>query len=109
MASIQAPGLVGRSHSIQQSESKWPFYLVLIALLFEFGRPQYVIPGMKGIPIASVVDLLIGVSLFTSGKLNFRNYQTKLWVALLGLMFVHVPIAVNNFWAAMTLKDMVLN
>lgn len=109
IASVQSPGFERSAQPLNQDESKWPFYLVLIALLFEFGRPQYVIPGMKGIPIASVVDVLIAVTLFTTGKLNFKDSQTTLWVALLALMFVHVPIAVNNFYAAMTLKDMGLN
>ena len=89
-------------------ESKFPLYLVLFSLLLEFGRPQDM-AGLKGIPIPSIVDGLIAIMVLVfSGKLNFENKQTKLWIALLGLMALHVPFATNNFWALMTFKDMVL-
>ncbi|WP_447602508.1 O-antigen ligase family protein [Nitrospira sp. Nam80] len=84
------------------------FYLVLISLLVEFGRPQDIIPGIKVIPFPSIIDLLIGVSVVISGKLNVANRQTKLYIALLIVMIGHVPFATNNFWAAMVLKDMLL-
>lgn len=92
----------------QAEESPWPFRLVLLSLIFEFGRPQEFIPGLRAIPLPSIIDALIAISVFMSGKVNFENLQTKLWLPLLALMVVHTPIAVNNFHAAMTLKDMVL-
>ena len=55
-----------------------------------------------------MVDLLIGLSVFFSGKYLWRTTQTKVWVGLLSLMALHVPIATNNFWALMMFKDMVL-
>jgi O-antigen ligase len=55
-----------------------------------------------------MVDLLIGLSIVLSGKLSLANKQTKLWVALLCLMVLHVPIATNNYWALMVFKDMFL-
>ena len=84
------------------------FYLVLLSLLVEFGRPQDIIPGIKVIPFPSIIDLLIGVTVVMSGKLNVENKQTKLYIALLILMVGHVPFATNNYWAAMVLKDMLL-
>ena len=84
------------------------FYLVVFSLLVEFGRPQDIIPGLGLIPFPSVIDFLIGLSVVMSGKLTFDKPQTKLWIALFVIMGIHVPIATNNFWAAMTLKDMLL-
>ncbi|MEX5216498.1 MAG: O-antigen ligase family protein [Nitrospiraceae bacterium] len=84
------------------------FYLVLVSLLVEFGRPQDIIPGIKVIPFPSIIDLLIGVTVVMSGKLNVENKQTKLYIGLLILMVGHVPFATNNYWAAMVLKDMLL-
>lgn len=107
-ATIQAPHVRSGSQPVQ-GEKNGPFYLVMLALLFEFGRPQYVIPGLKGLPIASVIDVLIILYLFGSGKVNLRNSQSKLWLAMFGLMIVHVPIAVNNYWALITFKDMAFN
>ena len=85
-----------------------PLYLVLTSLLVEFGRPQDILPGIKVVPFPSIIDLLIGLSVFLSGKMTFANRQTKLYLGLLLLMAAHVPFATNNYWAAMMFKDMVL-
>jgi hypothetical protein len=111
---INSPGIqkvrhVGEVQARKSQEGRgFLFYLVVLSLLVEFGRPQDVIPGLKLIPFPSLIDLLIGVSVVLSGKLSFAKTQTKLWMALFVVMAIHVPIATNNFWAAITLKDMLL-
>jgi O-antigen ligase len=97
-----------QTQSTAVGENPWPFRLVLLSLIFEFGRPQEIIPGIKVIPFSSILNALIALSVVTSGRLSFRNHQTKLWLPLLGLMVIHTPLAINNFSAAMTLKDMAL-
>ena len=92
----------------QAQESKVGFYLVLAYLLFEFGRPQELIPGIRVIPFGTGLSALILLNVLMSGKLNFSNLQTKLWLPLFAVMAIHVPIAANNFWALMTFKDMFL-
>lgn len=92
----------------QAEESKAGFYLVLAYLFFEFGRPQELLPGIRLIPFGTGLSLLIILKAFTSGKLDFSRLQTKLWLPLLAVMVIHVPIAVNNYWALITFKDMVL-
>ena len=92
----------------QAQESKVGFYLVLASLLFEFGRPQSLIPGLKLIPFATGLDVWLLLMVVMSGKLNLSRLQTKLWIPLLVVMAIHVPIARNNFWALMTFKDMLL-
>lgn len=89
-------------------ESKAGFYLVLVYLLFEFGRPQDVIPGLTAIPFGTGLSVLIFLNAVRSGKINFSPLQTKLWIVLFLVMAIHVPIAMNNFHALMTLKDMIL-
>ena len=89
-------------------ESNVGFYLVLLAMLFEFGRPQDVLPPLKVIPIPTLIDVSILIAVLTSGKATFANMQTKLWVGLLLFMAVWIPFANNNFWAFMTLKEMTL-
>lgn len=96
------------SRSSQQTEEKAGFYLVLVYLLFEFGRPQELIPGIRVIPFGTGLSLLILLNVLMSGKLDFSRIQTKLWIPLFAVMAIHVPIAVNNFWALMTFKDMFL-
>lgn len=92
----------------QQAEGRSGFYLVLAYLLFEFGRPQELIPGIRVIPFGTGLSVLIFLKVVMSGKLSFSRPQTRLWIPLLAIMAIHVPIAVNNFWALMTFKDMFL-
>lgn len=92
----------------QQAEGKAGFYLVLAYLLFEFGRPQELIPGIKAIPFGTGLSVLIFLKVLMSGKLSFSRAQTKLWIVLFSVMAIHVPVATNNFWALMTFKDMFL-
>lgn len=89
-------------------EAKVGFYLVLVALMFEFGRPQDFLPPLKVIPIPSLIDAFLALTVLFSGKASFANPQTKLWIGLLGFMAMWVPFANNNFYALMTLKDMTL-
>lgn len=84
------------------------FYLVLAYLLFEFGRPQELIPGLRSIPIGTGLSVLILSKVIMLGKLDLSRLQTKLWIPLFVVMAIHVPIARNNFWALMTFKDMFL-
>lgn len=92
----------------QVPESKAGFYLVLAYLLFEFGRPQELIPGLKLIPFGTGLSVLIFLNVLMSGKLDLSRLQTKLWIPLFVVMALHVPLARNNFWALMTFKDMLL-
>lgn len=89
-------------------DSNIGFYLVLMAMLFEFGRPQDVLPPLKVIPIPTLIDVSILIAVLASGKATFANMQTKLWMGLLAFMALWVPFANNNFWALMTLKEMTL-
>lgn len=84
------------------------FYLVLVAMLFEFGRPQDLFPPLKAIPIPTLLDVSLGLAVWMSGRAIFSNKQTKLWIGLLVFMALWVPFANNNFYALMTLKDMTL-
>ena len=92
----------------QSQESKAGFYLVLAYFFFEFGRPQELVPGLRLIPFGTGLSLLIILNVLMSGKVDFSRLQTKLWLPLFAVMAIHVPIAVNNYWALMTFKDMAL-
>ncbi|MCS6318854.1 MAG: hypothetical protein H8K05_13990, partial [Nitrospira sp.] len=100
-------GTAVRPKSVQK-ESNVGFYLVMLAMLFEFGRPQDVVPLLKALPIPTLLDVSLFLAVLVSGKASFANMQTKLWMALLVYMALWVPFARNNFWALMTLKEMTL-
>lgn len=90
------------------TESNVGFYLVMLALLFEFGRPQDIFPPLKVVPIPTLLDVSIFLAVLVSGKATIANEQTKLWLILLAFMALWVPFATNNFWALMIFKEMTL-
>src|SRR4051812_27884944 len=99
---IQKDVPVGRFRRlVEQKENQSGFYLVMAYVTFEFGRPQDIIPGLGVIPFTGGLSLLLAAKVVMSGKVSFSHLQTKLWIALLGVMAIHVPIAANNFWALM--------
>lgn len=93
---------------VRHQESNIGFYLVLLSLMFEFGRPQDFLPPLKAIPFATLLDVSLFVAVLASGKASFANMQTKLWIGLLSFMALWVPFARNNYHAVMLFKDMTL-
>ena len=91
-----------------KQDDRLGFYLVMVYMLFEFGRPQELVPQLRAIPFGTGLCAWLFIKVLASGKVNFSRVQSKLWLALFFVMAIHVPIAVNNFWALMTLKDMFL-
>jgi probable O-glycosylation ligase (exosortase A-associated) len=91
-----------------QSRGSLPFRLLLIYLLFEFGRLQDGIPliGKVQLPMLSLLGL--GFLLVTHRALTLREPTTKLFVVLLVFMGLHIPFAVNTFWSFHTARAMAL-
>ena len=89
-------------------ESNIGFYLVMLAMLFEFGRPQDIIAPLKVIPIPTLLDVSLFLAVLVSGRASFSNKQTKLWLILLAFMLAWVPFATNNYWALMIFKELTL-
>jgi O-antigen ligase len=88
--------------------TKAGYLLVILAMIFEFGRPQDIFSPLKVIPIPTLLDVSLFLAVMMSGKLSLANLQTKLWIPFLGMMALWVPFATNNYYALMTLKDMTL-
>jgi hypothetical protein len=92
----------------KESSSKASWYLIVVYLLLEFGRPQDLL-GLSVFYLPTLINAAIGILLFTTMKVTFSNKQTKLYLGLLGLMIIHGPIATNNFQAYMSFKTMALS
>jgi len=77
-----------------------PFYLILIHLFFDYGRPQSFFPIIGALHPGYILHTLLFLCLFLKGKLlNFKNIQTKCFLGIILLMTLHGPIAVNNYYA----------
>ena len=95
--------------NILSRESMFPFYLIIIYLLLEFGRPQSLIPFLKVLHLPGITVGLIAISLLLFRKLYFKDIQTVLMILLLCEMIIHGPIAVNNYWAYKVFYSMLIN
>jgi len=92
-----------------KKESQIPFSLLLFYLFLEYGRPQALLPFLGLLRLSGITILLLALSVIRSGKIRLKEKQTILFLFLLGLMVIHGPIAVNNYWALMVFISMVMN
>ena len=89
------------------SQRSWWFVLVLIYLVFDYARPQEVIPGLSYLRPTLVLTVLLCCCLLLSGKLRRSGSpQTTVILALFVLMAIYVPFARNNYFAFNTTKAM---
>ncbi len=79
-----------------------PFKLIIAYLFFEYVRPQSLIPGLSVLHIPALIQLALIFCLFKYQAFNFNNFETKCFLALIVLMILHVPFAINNYWAFQT-------
>jgi probable O-glycosylation ligase (exosortase A-associated) len=85
-----------------------PFWLTVLYLAFEYGRPQNSFPAVGYLHLPGVVTVSLALALLTSGHVDLSNIQTKLFIVFLGLMAALVPFAVNNYWALYTTLAMLI-
>ena len=94
---------------LAKRESLFPLFLLLAYLFFEYARPQVLLPFLSYIHLPAITIVLLGISILFSGNVRIRDKQTIIFLVLLGLMVIHGPIAVNNYWALMTFIAMSMN
>ena len=100
---------LSRRLPFNRKEARIPFALLLFYLLLEYGRPQDQVPILSSLHLPAITIVLLLIAVFLSGKFRLREKQTILFLGLLGLMVVHGPIAVNNYWALMIFITMAIN
>lgn len=85
---------------MNQRSNKTPFFLLCTYFLLEYGRPQSLIPGLDLLHLPLIT--LVVIALYLLNRLRYDVRQFKIFIAFLVLMAVHVPFAVNNYWAFQT-------
>jgi probable O-glycosylation ligase (exosortase A-associated) len=82
--------------------------LILIFILLDYLRPQAFIPVLGKIrPALLTQAVMLLLILNDLARLDFREIQTRVFVFLILFMAIHVPLAVNNFWAFETWLTMI--
>ena len=92
---------------LSKNQSAFPFYLIIIYLFFEYGRPQMLVPALRFFHFPLITVVLLALSLLVTGKLYLKDKQTIVFILLLLEMVIHGPIAVNNYWAFQVFYAMV--
>lgn len=87
---------VAKTSSFQTS--KLPFYLLILYLAFEYGRVHSLLGPLKSLHLPFFASM--GLLLFLiAEKPVLKDKQTKWFLGLVILMAIHIPFAVNNYWA----------
>ena len=82
------------------------FNVTVLYLLFEFARPQELVPALAVLRLPGLVSALLVLALVLSKKIDESDKQTRLFAFFLILMALHVPLAWNNYLALETAKLM---
>jgi probable O-glycosylation ligase (exosortase A-associated) len=104
-----AKSALGMPELSSKSRNRLAFFLILFYVFLEYGRPQALLPPLRFLHLSALTSVMLAALLFVRGKVRSQDRQTLLFVLLLGLMVVHGPIAVNNYWALMTFIAMSYN
>jgi O-antigen ligase len=92
-----------------KNRNRLAFFLILFYLFMEYGRPQALIRPLRFLHLSALTSIMLALILLFREKVRSQDRQTLLFVLLLGLMIIHGPIAVNNYWTLMIFIAMCYN
>lgn len=84
---------------VNNKQDRFGFALVVLYLFFEYGRPQGIVPLLNYLRPGIVLIGLLGFYLVATHNVRFETPQSKCMLGFLLLSAIHIPIAVNNYWA----------
>jgi O-antigen ligase len=79
--------------------SSGPFWVVILFLVLEFARPQELFPALGALHLPGIVAAILACLMCVAKRASLSDPETKLFIALLALMPLHVPFALNSGWA----------
>lgn len=96
-----------REQSYDKSDHYW-FLFLFLYLVIDLGHPHVYFP-IAFLKIGMVSSIILTLYLITSRRIIESIYsQSKLILFFVGLLFIYVFIAVNNYYAYMTFRNMFL-
>jgi O-antigen ligase len=78
------------------------FRLVLLYTVFEYGRPQDLIPGISKLKLPTLVTLFLFFQILSTRAPRPKSGQVALFGLMLGFIVAWIPVAPNNYWAFIT-------
>jgi putative inorganic carbon (hco3(-)) transporter len=86
--------------------SRFGFALVILFLAFDYARPQDIVPAIGALRPSLILTLLmVIVWLRTPKPHNIGSRQLSLMLVILALLVIHIPLAVNHYWAYQTAEE----
>jgi O-antigen ligase len=74
------------------------FFLLCAYLLFEYGRPQSLIPGLSYLHLPLIIWTSLLIRILTR-RFYYRLEEIRYFIALVVIMFPQVFFVRNNYWA----------
>lgn len=89
--------------------SRFGFFMVVLYLAFEYGRVQDVVPVIGALRPTFLIIPLMLIAWFKSGRLRrAKSPQMTLLLLTFALLAVHVPFAVNHYFAYLETENFLL-
>jgi hypothetical protein len=103
------PALLPAGASEQEGRPKALFFLLVLYLIVDYGRPQDLVPALGVIRPAAIVTVLLAVAFLAAPRRWVRgNGQFHAVWAFVALLALWIPFARNNFFAYWTAYSMLL-
>ena len=97
-----------KKQSKELESSRYRFALIIIYIIFDYGRPQSIIP-IAFLRPQMIIILLLTITLFLDNNyLQYFRRQIKCIFYFILLLILLVPFAKNNYYAFNTAKTMIL-
>lgn len=94
------------SITLVSESSKLSSSTIIINLFIQYSQIHHIVPGLSGLRLPAILTILLTLQLFLSGTIIFSKSQTKLYILLLMVMALHIPMALNNYWAMNAARSM---
>ncbi len=86
-----------------------PLFLILALLFFDYVRPQTgILPFLSLFRIPMLLIILLSLMGIKDKKWTFQDNVTRCFIVLLLICVFHVPIAVNNHYAYLMTKSLLI-
>jgi putative inorganic carbon (hco3(-)) transporter len=96
-------------HRQAAPSSRFGFFVVILYLAFEYGRAQDVVPLIGALrPTFFIVPLMIFAWSKSGGLRKAKSPQMTLLLLLFALLAVHIPFAVNHYFAYLETENFLL-